>query len=604
MFKFKIDISSISAFLSFLVMFSLTFPSEFNALSIYLFCGFSLFFMIKQRSFRWKNGFVFLSILYFSLHLFHLFFDSNTAAAAFEVEKKLGFLVLPLFWFNLPVSHPQKVARRALNWFSQAMTFYGVFLLINAFIKSNYLQDSSPFFYHELVSVFQGSAIYFSLLFVTSLLVLVDNIKRKFTTLLVVHIAFQILVVLLLSSKLFLAVLIALLIYFTVSNRNRIVYWILPVVLVGIAFIANQTLVFDRFQEIDSSAIFSLKKEIGPETKFDGFSLRKELNNIGLEVIEESDRTLIFGVGPGDAQDQINIKLKEKNFYLGNEIEGDTGFWNYNVHNQFMQSLVETGFVGFGILLLMFGFLFQVGSYTKNRLLILFNLILFLAFFTESYLSRQIGIISFLGFNSLFLNLEPFDFDKNLKAKLKRGFDILFSGLVLVFLLSWLLPVMGLLIYIDTKSFPLFVQNRVGKDGRVFRCFKMRTMVQNADADVLPAKEGDNRITRFGQFLRKYAIDELPQFFNVFLGQMSVVGPRPLMVKEEENWNSKVEGFTERMILKPGVTGLAQANGYKGIIHHNADLMIRFRLDKLYVKRQSLWLDTKIIVRTILFIFT
>jgi lipopolysaccharide/colanic/teichoic acid biosynthesis glycosyltransferase len=269
-----------------------------------------------------------------------------------------------------------------------------------------------------------------------------------------------------------------------------------------------------------------------------------------------------------------------------------------------MQSLVETGFVGFGILLLMFGFLFQVGSHTKNRLLILFNLILFLAFFTESYLSRQIGIISFLGFNSLFLNLAPFDFDKNLKAKLKKGFDLLFSSLVLVFLLSWLLPVMGLLIYIDTKSFPLFVQNRVGKDGRVFRCFKMRTMVQNADADVLPAKEGDNRITRFGQFLRKYAIDELPQFFNVFLGQMSVVGPRPLMVKEEENWNSKVEGFTDRLTLKPGVTGLAQANGYKGIIHHRADLIIRFRLDKLYLKKQSLWIDVKIIVRTILFIFT
>ena len=594
----------ISSILSFLVVFSLAFPSKYNALSIYLFCSFVLFFMVKRKSFKWKNSFVILSVVYFFLHVVYLFFDNNSLVTLFEVEKKLSFLVLPFFWYNLPVFEPQKVAKRALDWFSVAMSFFGLFLLSNAFLSSNYLEVTTPFFYHDFVSIFDGNAIYFSLLFTVSLLILIENNRNDSSLFLFISIAFQSIILILLSSKLFLFILGSLLIYLVVTSKRKIILLSFVIILLGSLFWVIQTSIVNRFKDIEKSSFFELKKEINPATKFDGFTLRKELWNIGLEIAEKDSKLLFFGVGPGDAQDEINSKLKSNNFYLGNGMSKKTGFLNYNCHNQYIQSILETGLFGLSLILFLFLFLLYAGFITQNKLLILFNFILLAAFFTESYLSRQIGIISFLGFNFMFLELKPIDYSQHYNYSVKRLFDILFSGLIIIFILSWFLPIMGLLIYIDTKSFPLFVQNRAGRNGRIFRCFKMRTMLENEDADLLPAMEGDIRITRFGNFLRKYAVDELPQFFNVFLGQMSVVGPRPLMVNEEEAWNIKVLGFSERLSLKPGVTGLAQANGYKGIINHNSDLMVRFRLDKLYSKRQSIWLDIKIILRTILYIFT
>lgn len=601
--KIGLNRNFVSSILSFLVVFSLVFPSEYNALAIYMFCGFSLFYMIKEKSFKWRNTFVVLSLLFFFLHFLYLFFDDNRASTGFEIEKKLGFLVLPLSWFNLPVTDPKSVAKIALRWFSIAMSFFGLFLLSYALIDSNYLETTGSFFYHNFVQVFEGSAIYYSLLFLVSLLVLIEGNRERPSVLTFISIAFQSFVLVLLSSKLFVLILSIILLYAGFTSKRKVSVVLVSFCLIGGLFFANQNSVLNRFKEIDVNSFFALRNEIHPGTKFDGFTLRKELWNIGLEVVENGNYSLFLGVGPGDAQDEINKKLVEKNFYLGNEKYSNKGYYNYNSHSQYIQSLVETGFFGLSILLLMFLFFFQNGFSSANRLLVLFNSVIIVAFMTESYLNRQIGIISFLGFNCLFLELQSVDYSKQFKSAVKRAFDLLFSGLVLVLILSWLLPLMGLLIYIDTKSFPLFVQNRVGKNGCVFRCFKMRTMIANTEADFVPAMKGDVRITRFGNILRKFAVDELPQFFNVFLGQMSVVGPRPLMVREEKEWNSKITGFTDRLKLKPGITGLAQAHGYKGIINHKADLMVRFRLDKLYCKKQSLWLDTKIIIRTIIYIF-
>ena len=128
-------------------------------------------------------------------------------------------------------------------------------------------------------------------------------------------------------------------------------------------------------------------------------------------------------------------------------------------------------------------------------------------------------------------------------------------------------------------------------------------MIKNTDADLLAAQENDARITKIGGFLRKYAIDELPQFFNVFLGQMSTVGPRPLMVNEEIEFNQLIPNFSKRLISKPGITGLSQSFGYKGMVEGLVDIKIRMKLDMLYAEKQSLWLDVKLIMNTLKYIF-
>ena len=596
----KIDFTS--AALSFLVMFSLAFPSKFNALSIYLLCGFSLFYGIKRREFKWKNTFVVLSIAYFCLHAIYLLVDDNLGRTSFEIEKKLGFLLLPLFWYNLPMSDPKKKMEQALGWYSIGMSGFGLFLLGYATISSNFFDTSEPFFYHNLVSVFEGNAIYYSLLYMVSLLVLIEKNRKTPAISNLVQIGFTTLILMLLSSKIFLILLLFLTLYFISTVQKKLLTLGVLILIVSVGFLVNQQSITTRFQDVNLESFFSIQKQVTPGTYFDGFTLRKELWNISLKLIEEDRTKFLFGVGPGDAQDEIDNQLIVRNFYTGKPGKKNSGYLGYNSHNQYIQSLLETGFFGLFLLIVLFYHNLLVGWKSGNRLLVIFSLILLVSFFTESYLNRQIGIIAFVGFNSMMLFLEPYPF--SFTRTIKRGLDIIISSLVILLILWWLLPLLGFFIYLDTRSFPLFVQNRVGQNYRVFKCFKLRTMVHNSEANYLPAIDGDTRITRFGAILRKYSIDELPQFINVLLGEMSVVGPRPLMVSEEEEWNKKMDGFSERLSIKPGLTGLAQANGYKGIIHHPADLTIRFRLDKLYAEKQSVWLDIKIIVRTIFYIFT
>jgi putative colanic acid biosynthesis UDP-glucose lipid carrier transferase len=161
------------------------------------------------------------------------------------------------------------------------------------------------------------------------------------------------------------------------------------------------------------------------------------------------------------------------------------------------------------------------------------------------------------------------------------------------------MPLLCVFIIFDLKSSPIFVQKRVGKNGKVFHCFKLRTMKKNALQHQIPAQINDNRITKFGAFLRKYALDELPQFFNVLVGSMSVVGPRPLMLSDEEKFNKLIPNFSSRLAMKPGITGFAQAFGYKGYVGSRVDIANRYRLDKKYSQIQSFWLDIKLIFFTI-----
>jgi putative colanic acid biosysnthesis UDP-glucose lipid carrier transferase len=183
---------------------------------------------------------------------------------------------------------------------------------------------------------------------------------------------------------------------------------------------------------------------------------------------------------------------------------------------------------------------------------------------------------------------------------LKRVFDLFVSGFLIITVLSWLVPIVSILILIDSRSPVFFRQRRVGRFGKPFYCFKFRTMYKNIEADFKQATEDDPRITRLGHFLRKTNIDELPQLFNVFLGQMSIVGPRPHMLKDCRDFNEVVKNYKYRSLVKPGITGLAQIKGFRGPTDDELSIIHRFKWDLFYVRHCSLLFDVSILFSTVL----
>jgi Undecaprenyl-phosphate glucose phosphotransferase len=197
------------------------------------------------------------------------------------------------------------------------------------------------------------------------------------------------------------------------------------------------------------------------------------------------------------------------------------------------------------------------------------------------------------------VNISAIPLDNKLNQILKRGFDIIFSSIVIVTILSWLIPLVGLIIKLESNGPIFFKQQRNGLNNQKFWIYKFRTMVVHNDSNVKQATKVDARITKFGKILRKTSIDELPQFMNVFLGKMSVVGPRPHAVKHNEEFSKRIDRFIQRHAVKPGITGLAQAKGFRGETTTFNDISGRVRLDRFYVKNWSLILDFKIILLTI-----
>jgi len=182
---------------------------------------------------------------------------------------------------------------------------------------------------------------------------------------------------------------------------------------------------------------------------------------------------------------------------------------------------------------------------------------------------------------------------------IKRMFDLVFSGFVIVFILSWLYPITALLIKLSSKGPVLFVQKRTGVNGITFNCYKFRSMLVNPDADLKQAVEDDPRITKIGKFIRKTNIDELPQFFNVFKGEMSVVGPRPHMLAHTEQYSALIDNYLVRHYVKPGITGWAQVNGYRGETDELWKMEKRVEYDKEYIENWSLDWDCVIVWKTV-----
>ncbi|WP_461151572.1 sugar transferase [Spirosoma pulveris] len=173
----------------------------------------------------------------------------------------------------------------------------------------------------------------------------------------------------------------------------------------------------------------------------------------------------------------------------------------------------------------------------------------------------------------------------------KRAFDLAFALLVALFVLSWLIPVLALLICLESNGPVFFIQKRTGYRGKWFNCFKFRTMKHQPNAAFQQAKKTDRRVTRIGGLLRRTNIDEMPQFINVILGDMSIVGPRPHALEHSAQYWHTLPDYRKRYEIKPGITGLAQVRGCRGETEELIKMQHRIKYDRFYSQKKSPALD-------------
>ena len=214
-----------------------------------------------------------------------------------------------------------------------------------------------------------------------------------------------------------------------------------------------------------------------------------------------------------------------------------------------------------------------------------------------------LGLISYADSNyshSAVADVRCYPLDDFESRLLKRGFDILFSAAALVLVMSWLYPIIALLIKFESKGPVFFRQLRTGLNNKDFWCLKFRSMRVNDTSDLVQATKNDARVSKVGHFLRKSSLDELPQLINVFKGNMSIVGPRPHMVKHNKDFSSIVDEYMLRHFVKPGITGWAQVNGYRGEINKEDDIRNRVEHDIWYIENWKFGLDIQIILQTII----
>jgi len=196
------------------------------------------------------------------------------------------------------------------------------------------------------------------------------------------------------------------------------------------------------------------------------------------------------------------------------------------------------------------------------------------------------------------LAVHPYPLKNPINRLIKRAFDLLVSSVALILSPLVIIPV-AIGIKLSSPGPIFFVQKRTGYRGQAFNCYKFRTMRMNSDSDTLQATKDDPRVTRFGNLLRRTSIDELPQFLNVWRGEMSVVGPRPHMVAQTEMYSALIDKYMLRHTIKPGITGWAQVRGYRGQTEELWQMEKRVEFDVWYAENWTFFLDLKIIFRTI-----
>ena len=214
----------------------------------------------------------------------------------------------------------------------------------------------------------------------------------------------------------------------------------------------------------------------------------------------------------------------------------------------------------------------------------------------RSYLHRRVWFDTVGDVPVLSLHREPLnDFDNRF---VKRAFDLVMSGLFLCTLFPFIYLIVGAIIKITSPGPIFFKQKRNGINGKEFWCYKFRSMKVNKDADKVQATKNDPRKTKFGDFMRKTNIDELPQLINVFLGDMSLVGPRPHMLKHTEEYSALIDNYMVRHWVKPGITGWAQVTGFRGETEQLSQMEGRVQADIWYMEHWSFLLDLFIIYKT------
>lgn len=215
----------------------------------------------------------------------------------------------------------------------------------------------------------------------------------------------------------------------------------------------------------------------------------------------------------------------------------------------------------------------------------------------RNYLKRTMQFEMLGSVPVLYIREDPFMSLTN--RFIKRTFDIIVSGLFMIPFWLVIYPIIGILTKILQPGPVFFKQKRNGINGKVFFCYKFRSMKVNADADRLQATADDPRKTPFGNFLRKSSLDELPQFINVLRGDMSIVGPRPHMLKHTEEYSALIDKYMVRHWVRPGITGWAQVTGARGETKELWQMEDRIKKDIWYVENWSLWLDIKIMFMTV-----
>jgi putative colanic acid biosynthesis UDP-glucose lipid carrier transferase len=214
----------------------------------------------------------------------------------------------------------------------------------------------------------------------------------------------------------------------------------------------------------------------------------------------------------------------------------------------------------------------------------------------ESMFSHKVNLKMEHGLPIIILRKEPLESLENIIVK--RLFDVAFSVIIFILLLWWIIPILALIIKLTSKGPVFFVQKRSGRYVKVFNCYKLRSMQVNEFANEKSAEKNDYRITSIGKFIRKTNLDELPQFYNVLKGEMSIIGPRPHMVKHTEEYSKVINKYMVRHFLKPGITGWAQVNGYRGDL--SGDKMEkRVQHDFWYMENWKFSLDISIVLKTI-----
>ncbi len=215
----------------------------------------------------------------------------------------------------------------------------------------------------------------------------------------------------------------------------------------------------------------------------------------------------------------------------------------------------------------------------------------------KDYFKKNVNVKMLGHFPVISPRTEPLESVSN--KVFKRIFDIVFSLFAIVFIMSWLFPILGIWIKLESRGPVFFRQQRSGKDNAPFWCLKFRSMAVNADSDSVQATKNDKRVTRLGAFMRRTSIDELPQFFNVLMGDMSVVGPRPHMLQHTNDYSELIDQFMVRHFVLPGITGWAQVSGFRGETNEDGAMEKRVEADIWYLENWSMLLDLKITFLTL-----